>query len=530
MVAERQIAISPDNVGRSLLSLLPKEQLEVLRKTIAPGASDAELEHFLAVADHNGLDPIADPVEVWMVPRRQNLAKRGEPENWVTKYQTMTSWFGALKAAKKKGVYHGHWIEYREADGRWYEDGDSPDESVAPVSCRCTLPVPGWERPIRFIARWHEFAQYKDGVPTEMWAKYGRLMLAKSALKNALKLLPDNPLDGMDLDEGGDFEPTRIAQGAFWAWADEQDITEPVVRRCLKVPDGESLGAAVERLGGWNVARSYVERLAPSVASLPAPTGLTAAETLYGEDQHRDPMEAAPAQASGQARASDSSPSSELRKQEADAKPDRKADMKPDIELYVCSACGRRTDEVRARETGGSVCKYCWEKDQDTAPIDDYAAWELGIGEATGEVIDAPTEPQRGPQDAAEPAIDAEPEEIPAPRDGAQLRDEATGVTTDDLELCALCGERPPDGFWDAIPACEQCLAAKQHPTTPAYPGGIHDLASFKQALMLHLDCGDVEARLRISSLGRINMRDAGEAKYRAWWDAACAAEVTVPQ
>lgn len=150
-------------------------KVQLVKDTIARGASDDELMLFLSLAQRSGLDPFSR--QIYLIERRQNIDGQ-----WKTTRQPQTGIDGLRLIADRTGNYApGRAPSYEyDADGQLHS-------ATAYVQ--------------KFVRdRWHEIAataHYAEYVqmagkgnerrPTQMWADKPHIMLAKCAEALALR-------------------------------------------------------------------------------------------------------------------------------------------------------------------------------------------------------------------------------------------------------------------------------------------------------------------------------------------------------
>ncbi|GAC1365527.1 MAG: hypothetical protein NVSMB32_09140 [Actinomycetota bacterium] len=135
-------------------------QMDVLRKSLAPGASDEEIALFIATARELGLSPLAGQVK----------AIRFEKDAPLTPFPT---WEGLIAIATATG-------EYRGMDGPlWTDDGETWHEAwlkpTDPKAAKCVVYREGWA-PSVGVAHMSEARRLFDEWVDELDPKTGKVM------------------------------------------------------------------------------------------------------------------------------------------------------------------------------------------------------------------------------------------------------------------------------------------------------------------------------------------------------------------
>lgn len=167
--------------------------LELLRRDLAPAATDAELAYFARVCRHLGLDPWAG--HVYLIGRRQKVRDEHGRDTWKVLHKPQISVAGRRAIASRTGRLVGiegpSWCGPRRFDGaplEWTELWD--DDNAYPYAARCFVHVAGWKIPANGTVKWSEFAVYEDAERTKLgrfWKHSPSHMIGKVAESLALR-------------------------------------------------------------------------------------------------------------------------------------------------------------------------------------------------------------------------------------------------------------------------------------------------------------------------------------------------------
>lgn len=152
-----------------------EQQMNLIRNTVAKGATDDELKFFLYTATRTGLDPLTKQI---------HFVKRG------SQMTVQTGIDGYRAIAERKGDLAG-------IDDAVYDTEDASHPNKATVTVYRM--VNGDRVPFTASARWNEYAP--SGQQSFMWNKMPYLMLAKCAEALALRKAFPNDLSGLYTDE-----------------------------------------------------------------------------------------------------------------------------------------------------------------------------------------------------------------------------------------------------------------------------------------------------------------------------------------
>jgi len=144
-------------VENQITSVLPKEKYELAKALVARGASDAEFELLVHMANKYNLDPLAR--QIWCIKRNPN-----DPA------LIMTSRDGYLTIAHQSGQFDG------------MESSVERDEKGKPIKATCVVWRKDMEHPFKSEVYFNEYNQGNF-----VWQKYPSAMLIKVAEVFALK-------------------------------------------------------------------------------------------------------------------------------------------------------------------------------------------------------------------------------------------------------------------------------------------------------------------------------------------------------
>lgn len=157
-------------------------KIELIKDTIARGASDDELMLFLHLAQRSGLDPFSR--QIYLIERRANI--NGE---WKTTRQPQTGIDGLRLIADRTE----HYAPGREPSFTYDANGH-----LLTATAYVKKFVRGAWHEVAATAHYDEYVQRKkDGQPNQMWAEKPHIMLAKCAEALAIRRAFPAELSGL---------------------------------------------------------------------------------------------------------------------------------------------------------------------------------------------------------------------------------------------------------------------------------------------------------------------------------------------
>lgn len=193
---------------RALTPKWTKDQVQLMKNTVAKGTTDDEFKMFLYVCKRTGLDPFVKQIYA---------IKRFDSDSGAYVMGIQVGIDGFRLIAQRTGELAGIDAPVFEAD---------PNENWHPLSATVTVyrMLNGERVAFTHTCRWSEYVQKKkDGTPTRMWSKDGMPFnqLGKCAESGAIRKAFPNDLSGLTTQDESPVIDITAADGVSAGGASE---------------------------------------------------------------------------------------------------------------------------------------------------------------------------------------------------------------------------------------------------------------------------------------------------------------------
>jgi phage recombination protein Bet len=226
----------------------PQDQVDLIKRTIARGASTDELQLFLHQCKRTGLDPFTR--QIYFTKRR---VKNRETNQWEEVGTTQTGIDGFRVIAERTEEYDGSDTAWCGPDGVWKDAWLSDDP---PSAARTIVHRKGCQYPFTAIAKWKEYVQTTgDGSPVSMWRKMPANQLAKCSEALGLRKAFPNDLGGLYTDA----EMAQAENGGEAELLVESEDPLEGLDDDLRTKLDRAFGVLQQQTGGFTQAQARVE-------------------------------------------------------------------------------------------------------------------------------------------------------------------------------------------------------------------------------------------------------------------------------
>lgn len=188
-------------------SSLNREQIDLLKRTVAKGTTDDEFAFFIQTANRLGLDPFSKQIHAVKRWSRDEQREVMAIQIGIDEFRAIADRTGELDGIEGP-FYCGPDIVWREA---WLEN-------TPPAAAKVIVYRKGVSRPFTGVARYKSYVQTnREGKPNAMWQRGDDFMLGKCAEAVALRRGFPMQLSGVHAPEELDYDTDATPAPAFGA-------------------------------------------------------------------------------------------------------------------------------------------------------------------------------------------------------------------------------------------------------------------------------------------------------------------------
>lgn len=226
---------------------MTRDQLDLLKRTVADGTTDDEFALFMTTAHRLGLDPFAK--QIYAV-KRPSWDKRANA--YIDKMAIQVAIDGFRSVADRTGQNDGQDGPFWCGDDGAWTDAWLHDNS--PAAARVVVYKKGCSKPFTGIATYRSYVQTnKDGKPNRQWEQMPDVMLAKCAEALALRKAFPSQLSGVYAPEEmgqADNDNARREAAIVEAIEAPQDANIAAIDIASTVAELQTLAPALSKLTG----------------------------------------------------------------------------------------------------------------------------------------------------------------------------------------------------------------------------------------------------------------------------------------